>query len=130
MTAGQSRQGWRRVLACIFAYALAVQGLVFAIEIGSAAAASPNGPAWAGFELCERAGAATQSPGLPAPSPIGNIHCVFCVAGAVFVDCTPPVLAQTNSTIVENTVWPIAATHPVKAFVAAGAWPRGPPASA
>jgi len=120
---------WRRVLTCGLAYALALQGFIFALDIGSSAFAA-DGTAWAGFELCTHGGAAPAGPDAPSQGPLGNVHCVFCVAGAVFLNCPPPCTLLCRKLVFTEAAWPLAATDLVAFFVVESAWPRGPPAAA
>ncbi len=124
-----SHNTWRRVIAGVLAYALAVQGLIFALDIGGAANAARTGAAWAGFELCAHDGT-TNVPGIPAQGPDGNVHCIFCVAGAVFLNCAPPGLVQSRAIVLRDAVWPRAGSQLVAVSRVASAWPRGPPAAA
>ncbi len=125
-----SHIAWRRVIAGVLAYALALQGFIFALDIGRPAVAADdaNGTSWAGFELCSHGGAAL--PGAPAQSPAGDPHCLFCIAGAVYVNCAPPCAPQCSKVVLTNAVWPLAAPRLVARFINEGAWPRGPPAAA
>jgi len=124
-----SQGAWRRVIAGALAYALALQSFIFALDIGSSAFAA-DGSAWAGFELCSHGNAGATPPGAPAQGPIGNVHCVFCVAGAVFVNCPPPCALQAGKVVLIDAVWPAAAPRLVALFINESAWPRGPPAAA
>jgi hypothetical protein len=130
--AGDSHRAWRRVLAGVLAYALALQGFLFALDIGRPALAADDhadATAWAGFVLCTHGGGAS-SPVAPAQTPVGDLHCPFCIAGAVFVDCAPPCPPLWNKIVLTNAVWPSAAPRLVALFVNESAWPRGPPLAA
>lgn len=121
---------WRRVFACVLVYALAIQGFVFALDIGRPAVAAANGAAWAGFELCSHGGAGAAVPGAPTQGPIGNVHCLFCIGGAVYVNCAPPCAVQASEAVLVGAAWPSLAPRLVALFVNESAWPRGPPAAA
>lgn len=125
-----SRTGWRRIIAGVLAYAVALQGFIFALDLGypTAAADAGNATAWAGFELCTHGGAA--SPGVPAQVPVGDMHCPFCVAGLVFVNCAPPAEPQYRTIELTDAVWPPTAPRLVALFISESAWPRGPPVAA
>ncbi len=119
---------WRRVIAGVLAYALALQGVIFVLDIGRAAAAAADGRAVAGFALCAHSGAAA-SPGAPAQAPVGALHCPFCFAGAVFVNCAAPCAPPWNKVIQSHAVWLLPAPRLVTFFINESAWPRGPPAA-
>ncbi len=110
------------------AYAFALQGLVFALDIGSAAFAAKNGAASAGFELCTQGGSVAAAPRVPDRGPMGNVHCMFCVAGAVFLDSTPPPPPHYHEVLLAGAVTTLSAPHLVTLLINDSAWPRGPPA--
>lgn len=123
---------WRRVIACILAYALAAQGFIFALDIGRsamAAADDASAKAFAGLELCSHSGG-TTSPQTPSQGPIADLHCLFCLAGAVYVNCAPPCAPQWNKVVAADAAW-LPAAAPLRVLaVHRSAWPRGPPAAA
>ncbi len=128
-----SRTGWRRIIAGVLAYAVALQGFIFALDLGhpaAAAADAANAGAWAGFELCTHSGGGAGSPGVPAQVPVGDMHCPFCVAGAVFMNCAPPAALQYSTILLTDVVWPPTAPRLVALFLSESAWPRGPPVAA
>jgi hypothetical protein len=125
-----SHAAWRRVIAGVLVYALAFQGFVFALDIGRPAIAAVDGVAFAGFELCTHNTAGTSGPGAPAQAPAGDLHCMFCIAGAIYVNCAPPCAPLWNKIVLSNAVWPAAAPRLVALFVNESAWPRGPPTAA
>ncbi len=116
------------MIAGILAYTLATQGFIFAFDIGAANAAE-TGTAWAGFELCSHSGT-TSVPGIPAQAPDGNVHCVFCVAGAVFLNCAPPGVIQSSKIVLSAAVWPFTVSQFAAIPISESAWPRGPPVAA
>lgn len=116
----------RRILACVLAYALALQGLILVLN-GGAAFYPEQTPAFADAALCHHDG--TALPDSPTQAPVGE-HCPFCFAGAVYLDCAPPWAPQRSTLVVSHTVWPLAAPRLAAFFVNASAWPRGPPAAA
>ena len=124
-----SHRPCRRVIAGVLAYALALQGIIFTLDIGRAAAAAADGTAFAGFALCTHNGGVTV-PGAPAQAPAGAVHCPFCFAGAVYVNCVPPDAPQYSKVILINVVWPLDAPRLISFRVNESAWPRGPPAAA
>ena len=125
-----SHKAWRRVIAGVLAYALALQGFIFALDIGRPAVAASPDPAWAGFELCSHSGGGATAPGAPSQGPVGDLHCLFCIAGAVYVNCAPPCAPQFSKVMLTNAVWPLTAPRLVALVVNKSAWPRGPPAAA
>lgn len=118
----------RRLIAYALAYALALQGFIFALDIGNSTFAAANGAAWAGFELCAHRGVAPTVPALPDQSPIGNVHCVFCVAGAAFLNSAPPMAPHYRKVQVAGALAALSAPHLVALASIESAWPRGPPA--
>lgn len=119
----------RRVFTCALAYALAIQGFIFALQIGGSAFAADS-TAWAGFELCTRNGVSSTPPSLPVQDPLGNIHCVFCIAGAFFLNSPPPSPPPSRELAFTHVGWRLAPVHLAAIFIVESAWPRGPPAAA
>lgn len=111
-------------------YALVLQSFVFALDISRPAFAANDNAAWAGFTLCSHSGAGATVPGVPAQGPIGNIHCIFCVSGAVYVASLPPAPVQRSHDVITDAVWPPAVPRLVALWINASAWPRGPPVAA
>jgi hypothetical protein len=127
-----SAQGaWRRVLSCLLAYALALQGCIFAFDSSRSAIAAAPDAVSAGYALCSHSGAGAAVPDTPAQSPVGDNGCLFCcIAGAACVNCAPPGAPQYSNVDFTSAVWPIVAPRLVALVVNAKAWPRGPPAAA
>jgi len=118
----------RCVVAYGLAYALSLQSFVFAIAVDSPVSASIENPTFVEFPLCSHSQTKTL-PGAPTQAPLGDAHCLFCIAGAVYLNCASPRAGHCNFTFV-STVWLPVAPHLIARFVGAGAWPRGPPAAA
>ncbi|HYA05214.1 MAG TPA: hypothetical protein VEF90_04930 [Xanthobacteraceae bacterium] len=123
--ANHSHRGWRRVLGCVLAYALALQGFILTLDIGGAAYGAAPDRVFAGFELCHHGGA--PLPDTPAPS---GGHCPFCFAGAVFVNCPAPCAARCRAMSPGIALRPLVTPQLIALVVNASAWPRGPPAAA
>jgi len=123
-----SHRGWRGVIAGVLAYALVLQGFLFAAAAGPLAGGSADSVAFAGFELCTHGGAGSAP--ADAPAPASDEHCLFCVAGAIFMDCAPP--SAPNSNTVEFTVaaWSHTTPRLIAFLINQNAWPRGPPTAA
>jgi len=120
---------WRRILSCLLAYALALQGCIFAFDMSRSAIAAAPESVSAGYTLCSHSGAAV--PDTPAQSPVGDSRCMLCcMAGAVYVNCAPPCAPQYSRVEFTSAVWPLKAPRLVALVVNAQAWPRGPPAAA
>lgn len=117
------------MIAGVLAYALAVQGFIFALDIGRPAIAA-DGAVFAGFELCSHGGGGAALPGTPSQAPVGDLHCLFCIAGAVYVNCAPPCAPLWNKIVLINAVWTSTKPRLIALFVNESAWPRGPPAAA
>jgi len=120
-------RGWRRVLACVILYALVLQGFLYAVAVGEPALGAADNAAWAGVELCVHGGHAATLPGAPAQAPTASIHCLFCIAGAVYVNCAPPAAPRYSRSVLVSLVRPLAAPRLVALLVNESAWPRGPP---
>ena len=123
-----SQTGWRRVFSFVLAYALVLQGFVFALGDGRPAGAATN-VAWAGFELCKHSGGGSTSPVVPSPIPVGDNHCPFCFAGAAYVACAPPFAPEYSKVVLTNAMWPLAPQRLAAFLVNESAWPRGPPSA-
>ena len=117
----------RRVIAYALAYAFALQGFSLALEIGNSAFAAANGVGWAGFALCAHGGDAPTVPGVPDQGPIGNVHCVFCIAGAAFLNSAPPAAPHYRKVPLVGTMTALSAQRLVALLAVESAWPRGPP---
>lgn len=123
--AKRSQRMGRRILSCVLAYALALQGLIFVLN-GGAIFSPDQATAFAGSALCHHGG--TALPDTPAQAPLGE-HCPFCFAGAVYLNCAPPWAPQRSRLVVSDAVWPLTAPRLVALIVNESAWPRGPPAA-
>ena len=120
--------GWRRVLSCALAYALALQGFIFALDASRPAVAAAPDAAWAGFELCSHGGAGAPLPDAPK-APASDSHCVFCTAGVVYVNSAPAVAPHCSAVAVSSAAWIFIAPELIAFQVNRNAWPRGPPAA-
>lgn len=118
--------GWRRVLSCALAYALALQGFIFAFDASRPAVASTLDTAWAGFELCSHGVASPTLPEAPK-APASGSHCIFCTAGIVYVNSAPPAAPYRDAIAVSVAAWPLVAPELVALQINRNAWPRGPP---
>jgi hypothetical protein len=126
-----TRGSWQRILGCLLAYALALQGCIFAFDLSRSAIAGASDAVSVGYALCSHSGAGVALPDAPAQSPVGDSRCMFCcIAGAVYVNCAPPCAPQYSRAEFTNAVWPLVAPRLVALVVNAKAWPRGPPAAA
>jgi hypothetical protein len=121
-----SRSGWRRILGCLLVYAIALQGLVFAVDAGRSAIATVPDTTFAGFPLCSHG-----DDGAPAPTspqdPATCEHCILCLTGVVYVSSTPPATPFLGTLKISNAAWPDAAPQLVTLLGNRSAWPRGPP---
>jgi hypothetical protein len=126
-----SHSGWRRVFACALAYALVLQGLIFAATDIRPAVGTADSAAWAEFPLCSHSGLDPAAPQAPAQHPAGDNLCLFCcIAGAACVNSAPPGAPPYSKVEFTSVVWPLIAPRLVALVVNAKAWPRGPPAAA
>jgi hypothetical protein len=121
-------KGWRRVLACAVLYALVLQGFLYAAAAGEPPLGALDDAASAGFVLCTHGGDAASPPGAPAQDPPACIHCLFCIAGAVYVNCAPPLAPQLSRAVLASLIRPLTAPRLIALLVSTSAWPRGPPA--
>jgi hypothetical protein len=113
---------WRRFTACVLVFALVLQGIAFALA-GARLAADPA-PTTAGFELCRHDGG--LSPAGAPESPGGDSHCIFCLAGATYVDA-PAAASEFHTITFAVLSWPFDAWRLPAATVNASARSRGPP---
>jgi hypothetical protein len=128
MMARVARGAWRRVFAVVLVYALVLQGFLFAGGVAPSMIAA-DGVALDGFALCTHDGAAPATPVAPKQDPACN-HCIFCVAGAIYLTGAPPSAPQSRKIVLSNVVWPLAAPRLSAFHVHESAWPRGPPTAA
>ena len=126
-----ARGAWRRILSCLLAYALALQGCIFAFDMSRSAIAAAPEAVSVGYALCSHSGAGGAVPDTPAQSPVGDSRCLFCcMAGGAVVNCAPPCAPKSSRVELTIAVWPFVAPRLVAPVVNAKAWPRGPPAAA
>ena len=129
--AGTNQTRWRRIIACALAYALALQGFLFALNLGSSAAAAQQDAAAGHFQLCSHDGGGASAPGAPSQAPAGSTHCLFCICGStVYVSSAPPATPQYQSAVVASAMAYAAAPRLAGSLTNKNAWPRGPPVSA
>jgi hypothetical protein len=120
-----SQRPWRSIVAGVLAYALVLQGFLFAAAIGPVGDASSTG-----FALCTHDGPAAAQPDAPQPVPASDQHCPFCLAGAFYVGSTPPAAASYDTVAFTKAAWLKPRQHLVAFFINESARPRGPPAAA
>lgn len=125
---GSLQNRWRRVIAYALAYAFALQGFIFALEVGDPAFAAANGAKWPGFELCAHDGTVPTPPAAPDHGPMCNVHCIFCVTDAVFLDSPPPATPHYQKVPLAGAMRAHSAPRLVALLAVESAWPRGPPA--
>jgi len=118
----------RCVIAYAVAYAIALQGFFFALDIGNAAFAAKSSAGWAGFELCAEGGAAPKQPAPPVQGPMGRVNCMFCLSGAIFLNSAPPAPPIYHKVLLVRAVATPVAPRLVALASVGSAWPRGPPA--
>ncbi len=126
---GLVHRAWKGILALLLAYLLVLQSFVFAATSGRPLAGSADDTPWAA-ELCSHHGGATGPAGAPGQGPAGDEHCLFCIAGALYVDCAPLAAPQYRDAVFVYTVVPLKAQRLVALLIKASAWPRGPPPAA
>ena len=122
-----SRPLWHQLLGCALAYALAVQGVLFALSSAELAASAATDVSQ-NIELClhDPAGAT----GLPAGRHDGKAHCPLCLAGGQQVLAAPE--AGLALIIADPGTAPLrpGAARSVKSEQFRSHQPRGPPPSA
>jgi hypothetical protein len=117
----------RRFTACILVVALVLQGIAFTWAAARLAADPAGAADSAGFELCTHGGG--MAPGGAPESPAADSHCIFCLAGAAYVDA--PAAASVFHTITFAVLsWPLNAWRLPAVTVNASARSRGPPLAA
>ncbi len=118
-----TRSGRQRLAACVLIFALILQGIALTLAGARLAAADPADTA-AGFVLCRHDGG---TPGGSAPeSPGADSHCIFCLAGAAYIDA-PAATLQSHTITFAMLSWSFKAWRLPAATVNASALPRGPP---
>jgi hypothetical protein len=120
---------WRGIFALLLAYALVLESFIFAATSGRPVAGGADATPWAA-ELCSHHGNATGPAGAPLQGPAADQHCLFCIAGAVYVDCAPLAAPQYGNGVFVEAVVPLKVQRLVARLHSASAWPRGPPAAA
>jgi len=123
-----AHRGLRGAVACVLAYALVLQAFLFGVY-GAAALGGANDAPFA-FALCSHDGGGAAAPDTPAQAPDNSEHCVFCVAGAVYLNGAPPAAPHVATVAFTNAVWLLPAPRPLAFLVNESARPRGPPAAA
>jgi Protein of unknown function (DUF2946) len=118
----------RGIFACLLAYALVLQSFIFAVTAGRAMPGSADDTPWAA-ELCSHHGDATGAAGAPSQPPAGDKHCLFCIAGALYVACAPLTTPQYLKKVLGEAIAPLKAPPAVALLINENAWPRGPPAT-
>jgi hypothetical protein len=116
--------GWRQLTACVLVFALILQGVAFTLAGARLAAADPADTA-AGFELCRHDGG-TAGGGAPE-SPGADSHCIFCLAGATYLDAPAAAASEFHTITFAVLSWSFSAWRLPAATVNASARPRGPP---
>jgi hypothetical protein len=124
-----ARRLWRRVLVFALAYGLVLQGLIIPWDTARTAFGAAGDAAFSEFALCSHGGNGSTLPGTLPQDPVGGNNCIFCIVGAVYVNCPPPA-AQAIGSVLAGKVAPLAPPHLAAAFINQSAWPRGPPAAA
>jgi hypothetical protein len=119
----RTRSGWQRLTACVLVFALILQGVTFTLASARLAAADPTDTA-AGFELCRHDGG-TAGGGAPE-GPIADSHCIFCLAGATYLDA-PGAAPESHTITFVALSWSFQAWRLPAVTVNASARPRGPP---
>jgi hypothetical protein len=114
----------RRFTACVLVFALVLQGIAFTWAGGRLPAGAADS---AGFELCGHGGG--MAPGGAPESPAADSHCIFCLAGAAYLDA-PPAAAEFHTITFAVLSWPFNAWRLPAVTVNASARPRGPPLAA
>jgi Protein of unknown function (DUF2946) len=119
----------RGILALVLAYALVLQSFVFAATSGGPLPGSADDTPWAA-ELCSHHGGATSPGEVPPQGPADHEHCLYCIAGAVYVAWVPLGAPQYRNAVFIDTIVPLKAQRLVAPRINASAWPRGPPTAA
>jgi hypothetical protein len=125
-----AHRGWSGIFACLLAYALVLQSFVFAATAGRPAPGSADDTPWAAAELCTHHGDATRPAQAPRQRSAADEHCLYCIAGALYVDCAPLAIPQYLNGLLVDAVVPLRAPRLVALRINKSAWPRGPPLAA
>lgn len=125
-----ARKVLRRVLVCALAYGLALQGLIISWDAAQAALGTADSAAFSEFTLCSHGATASTLPGTLPQGPVSDNNCIFCIVGAVYVNCAPASAPHVVHIIITEKVARFAAPRLLAPLVNQSAWPRGPPAAA
>jgi hypothetical protein len=125
--AGLWHSGWRRIVALLLAYALAIQGLAAVVLVGVGGTVTADGSA--AFQLCTHQAADSTQPNLPSQAPDFGIHCIFCLAGTFYVNSTLPFVPHWNRFLPVKAVFLHSAPSLAAPAVNGQALPRGPPSA-
>jgi hypothetical protein len=118
---------WRQLLSCALAYALVLQGILFALG-GAQLAAAASAEAAPSIEICLHDPA--DAAGLPDSHADSKAHCPFCLTAAHQAIATPcgcsaPIIRSPSATM----LWPASVgTATSTRFLSHP--PRGPPLGA
>ena len=124
---------WRRVVALALVFALAIQGLSFALASAALAGKLSTGSPWPASELCQHdpSNAPDLSPALPASDADCDKHCIFCLAANTHILAVPEFSLRPLFFTVAELRWSLAAWHFAPWFARnPNARPRGPPLTA
>jgi hypothetical protein len=123
------RQGpiWRQLLSCALAYALIVQGILFALG-GAQLTGAASAEASSTVEICLHDPA--DATGLPNGHADGRVHCPFCLAGAHHAIAVPwgspePIIRAITATVLRPGEVHAASFVRIRSHP-----PRGPPLGA
>jgi hypothetical protein len=117
---------WRQLLSCALAYALVVQGMLFAL--GGARQAAASADAVPAIEICLHDPA--DAAGLPDGRADSKVHCPFCLAAAHQAIATPCGCSEQIVRAAGATMsWPVSADATTSSTFLSHR-PRGPPLGA
>src|SRR5215468_12583769 len=121
------RRWWARLTGIVAAYALVLQGFVFAIASAQGVAHAPAADTQLGYVLCLHD--AGDEPLLPSDTDRRDCtHCIVCTSGAGPVVVPPPAIHRVTLGIVAITSsWPLGDRQPPLRGHSPGTGPRGPP---
>jgi hypothetical protein len=118
---------WRRVVGCILAYALALQGIGYALASTQIIGQIAGDDSWPGYELCRGDTSAAEASGNIPHNPTGNYHCFYCIAGGNHLLGAPPFHPGVVAVAFVVVTWPFTPWQISTLNVYSGSRARGPP---
>ena len=121
---------WRRVVACLLAYALALQGIGYALASAQFIGQITDDSNSLGVQLCRGDANSAESSGNTPHNPSADYHCIYCIAGGSHLLCARPSHLGFVPVAFVAIAWPFAPWQISTLNVYASSRARGPPIAA